>query len=53
MYQCEIDETRFFVQMAMTIDYTSLYTKWKYQLYQCSDHLDIDQEKHDMMTKEA
>lgn len=52
-YQCEIDETRFFVQMAMTIDQTSLYTKWKYQLYQYSDHLDIDEEKHDIMTKEA
>ena len=39
--------------MAMTIDQTSLYTKWKYQLYQYSDHLDIDQEKHDIMTKEA
>ena len=54
-YQCEIDETRFFVQMAMTFDQTSLYTKWTYQLYQYSDHLDwdIDQEKHDMMTKEA
>lgn len=51
--QCEIDQTRFFVQMAMTIDYRSLYTKWKYQLYQYSDHLDIDEERHDIMTKEA
>ena len=53
MYHCEIDQIRFFVQMAMTLDYTSLYTKWKYQLYQYSDHLDIDEEKHDVMTKEA
>ena len=52
----KLDQTRFFVQMAMTIDsidQTSLCTKWKYQLYQCSDHLDIDQEKHCIMTKEA